>query len=49
MRLFAGQTAVHVLSARPPEAGFEPITPDLEDFYFATIRGFVEEPAVAVN
>lgn len=50
MRLFAGQTVVHVLSARPPEAGFEPVTPDLEDFYFATIRGFVEEPAaVAVN
>ena len=50
MRLFAGQTVVHVLSARPPEAGFEPITPDLEDFYFATIRGFVEEPVVvAVN
>jgi len=50
MRLFAGQTVVHVLSARLPEAGFEPVTPDLEDFYFATIRGFVEEPAaVAVN
>lgn len=45
MRLFAGQTVVHVLSARSPEAGFEPVTPDLEDFYFATIRGFVEEPA----
>ena len=50
MRLFAGQTVVHVLSARSPESGFEPVTPDLEDFYFATIRGFVEEPAVvAVN
>ena len=50
MRLFAGQTVVHVLSARPPEAGFDPVTPDLEDFYFATIRGFVEEPAaVAVK
>jgi ABC-type multidrug transport system ATPase subunit len=50
MRLFAGQTVVHVLSARPPEASFEPVMPDLEDFYFATIRGFAEEPAVvAVN
>jgi ABC-2 type transport system ATP-binding protein len=45
MRLFAGQTLVHVLSTLPPEAGFEPIAPDLEDFYFATIRGFIEQPA----
>src|SRR5579863_4312477 len=29
MRLFAGQTLVHVLSTLPPEAGFEPIAPDL--------------------
>lgn len=50
MRLFAGQTLVHVLSARQPEDGFEPITPDLEDFYFATIKGFTEQPvAGAVN
>src|SRR5579862_2452642 len=40
MRLFAGQTLVHVLNAQQPEAGFEPATPDLEDFYFATIKGF---------
>jgi ABC-type multidrug transport system ATPase subunit len=44
MRLFAGQTVVHVLSARQPEAGFEPVTPDLEDFYFATIKGFLGDP-----
>ena len=54
MRLFAGQTLVHVLSAQQPEAGFEPTTPDLEDFYFATIkgfihRGFVQPAAGSVN
>jgi len=41
MRLFGGQTLVHVLSLRQPEAGFEPVEPDLEDFYFATIKGFI--------
>jgi ABC-2 type transport system ATP-binding protein len=50
MRLFAGQTLVHVLSSQQPDAGFEPVTPDLEDFYFATIRGFLHPPAAnAVN
>ena len=50
MRLFAGQTLVHVLSGQPPEAGFEPVVPDLEDFYFATIKGFIHPPsAMAVN
>jgi ABC-2 type transport system ATP-binding protein len=45
MRLFAGQTLIHVLSSRQPEAGFEPVAPDLEDFYFATIKGFIHQPA----
>lgn len=50
MRLFAGQTVIHVLSDQPPEAGFEPVVPDLEDFYFATIKGFIHAPATtAVN
>ena len=49
MRLFAGQTLVHVLSPQPPEAGFEPVTPDLEDFYFATIKGFMQTPSGVVN
>lgn len=44
MRLFAGQTLVHVLSPREPDAGFEPATPDLEDYYFATIKGFIHPP-----
>ncbi|MGA3195994.1 MAG: ABC transporter ATP-binding protein [Terriglobales bacterium] len=49
MRLFAGQTLVHVLSPQPPDAGFEPVTPDLEDFYFATIKGFIHTPTAPVN
>ena len=50
MRLFAGQTLVHVLSPQQPEAGFEPFAPDLEDFYFATIKGFIHQaPASPVN
>ncbi|HUP60116.1 MAG TPA: ABC transporter ATP-binding protein [Thermoanaerobaculia bacterium] len=33
--LFAGETQVHVLSDAHPEAGFERVTPDLEDVYFS--------------
>ena len=36
-RLFAGKTIVHVLSDDRPEGGFEEVTPDLEDVYFAQI------------
>jgi len=46
-RLFAGRTLVHVLNDQPPESGFEPVTPDLEDLYFATIRGFVHPASTA--
>jgi ABC-2 type transport system ATP-binding protein len=38
MRLFGGRTILHVLSDQEPEGGFEPVIPDLEDLYFATIR-----------
>jgi ABC-2 type transport system ATP-binding protein len=41
MRLFAGKTLIHVFSEKQPEAGFEPVVPDLEDLYFATIKGFI--------
>jgi ABC-2 type transport system ATP-binding protein len=40
MRLFAGRTMLHVLQSDLPEPGFEPVVPDLEDLYFATIRGY---------
>ena len=49
VRLFAGKTLIHVLSDVQPGAGFEAVTPDLEDLYFATIRGFIEKPAAAVQ
>jgi ABC-2 type transport system ATP-binding protein len=50
VRLFAGKTLIHVLSERQPGAGFELVMPDLEDLYFATIRGFVNPPdSVGVN
>jgi ABC-type multidrug transport system ATPase subunit len=41
IRLFAGRTLLHAFNDELPEAGFEPVTPDLEDLYFATIRGFL--------
>ncbi|HEV2989258.1 MAG TPA: ABC transporter ATP-binding protein [Candidatus Angelobacter sp.] len=44
-RRFAGSTLVHVVSEESPGVGFEPVTPDLEDLYFATIKGFVQQPA----
>jgi ABC-2 type transport system ATP-binding protein len=44
VRLFAGRTLIHVLNEQQPGAGFEPVVPDLEDLYFATIRGFVNPP-----
>jgi ABC-type multidrug transport system ATPase subunit len=40
MRLVAGRTLLHVLQDEQPDAGFDPVVPDLEDLYFATIRGF---------
>lgn len=43
--LLGGRTFVHVFSPQRPD-GFEPVTADLEDFYFATIKGAaVPQPA----
>lgn len=36
--LQAGRTVLHVLANEPPAAAFEPVTPDLEDVYFATLH-----------
>ena len=36
-KLVSGETQIRVLSENKPEAGFEMITPNLEDFYFATL------------
>jgi ABC-type multidrug transport system ATPase subunit len=43
MRLFAGQTLVRVYSDVPPD-DFEPVSAELEDLYFATIKGYVHAP-----
>jgi ABC-type multidrug transport system ATPase subunit len=49
MRLFGGLTLIHVLSDRQPDAAFVPVTPDLEDLYFATVRGFIHNQAAAAR
>ena len=36
-KLVAGQTQIRVLSDNKPEAGFKIISPNLEDYYFATL------------
>ena len=36
-KLVSGETQIRVLSDQKPESGFEKITPNLEDFYFATL------------
>lgn len=36
-KLIAGETLIHVQSEHMPEAGFEPVKPNLEDFYFSTL------------
>lgn len=37
-RLTGGRTLLHVLADERPEAGFEPVAPDLEDVYFGRLR-----------
>ncbi|KFA90947.1 ABC transporter ATP-binding protein [Archangium violaceum] len=49
-RLLMGRTLVHVYSAAAPDASFVPAVPDLEDAYFATIKGHLaQEPAAGVQ
>jgi ABC-2 type transport system ATP-binding protein len=43
-RLFAGETQLQVVADAQPAAGFERVTPTLEDVYFATL-GTRPEPA----
>ncbi|WP_295802216.1 ABC transporter ATP-binding protein [uncultured Microbulbifer sp.] len=38
-RLLAGRQVIHVLADSQPDAGFEPLQPDLEDVYFSTLFG----------
>jgi len=46
MRRFAGKTLIHVYSNQQPDSSFELVRPDMEDLYFATIKGFTN-PATA--
>ena len=46
-RLTVGKVRIHVLADSGPGDGFEAIQPDLEDVYFATIRGGAKEAAAA--
>jgi ABC-type multidrug transport system ATPase subunit len=41
MRLVGGRTLIRVISDQEPDPDFEPVVPDLEDLYFATIKGFL--------
>ena len=47
--LFGGRNIVHVFSPERPDASFEPVTPDLEDLYFATFKGASYAHSVEVN
>ena len=49
VRLFAGRILIHVLSDQQPGSGFEPVEPDLEDLYFATIHGFLQTTAAVAQ
>jgi ABC-type multidrug transport system ATPase subunit len=49
-RLLMGRTLVHVYSESAPEASFSPAVPDLEDAYFAIIKGHLtQEPTPALQ
>jgi ABC-2 type transport system ATP-binding protein len=49
MHLSAGRTMLHVFHTEQPEAGFEPVSPDLEDLYFATIKGYTDGAGAQAN
>lgn len=39
-KLIAGETLIHVIADELPAAGFESTHPNLEDFYFTTLKSF---------
>lgn len=49
-KLLSGRTVVHIYSEEDPGNGFEVVAPDLEDVYFATMAGNIEnhKPEVAL-
>lgn len=46
-RLFGGRTQIYVLADGPPEAGFEPAAPDLEDVYFSVLSSLPRQGTAA--
>jgi ABC-2 type transport system ATP-binding protein len=38
-RLVSGRTVIHVFAEQRPDGSFEEVRPDLEDVYFATLKG----------
>lgn len=46
-RVFAGQTLIRVLSPQQPAAGFEAVSPNLEDVYFSQIGLHTTIPALS--
>jgi ABC-2 type transport system ATP-binding protein len=47
VRLFAGRNLVRLLGDHQPGSQFEPASPDLEDLYFASIKGLLDESFLA--
>jgi len=47
-RLVTGQTLIHVFSETDPGDGFTAETPDLNDVYFAVIKGCLEPIGAAL-
>jgi len=45
-RLFGGRTRLRVFADARPDTSFEPVAPDLEDVYFAAIKGFSRPAAM---
>lgn len=39
-KLLSGRTVIHVYNEEHPGNGFEPVSPDLEDVYFAAMAGY---------
>jgi ABC-2 type transport system ATP-binding protein len=46
-RRFSGQTLIRIYSNQQPDSISELAVPDMEDLYFATIRGFINPAGVA--
>lgn len=44
-----GKTRIHVYSDTPPDASFEPKSPDMSDAYFAVIRGHADISKIAAK